>query len=71
MAFTKLRVFANCDMTLIAWQTDAEIPGCRGFAIERKVSGAAGDAADGFIQTYVGFQGTKPDPKQPSQPSRL
>jgi phosphatidylserine/phosphatidylglycerophosphate/cardiolipin synthase-like enzyme len=53
----KVRVFANCDMTLIAWQTDGKITGCRGFAIERQVRGVSGDASNGFVKTYVGFQG--------------
>ncbi|QNI30841.1 hypothetical protein H7849_17190 [Alloacidobacterium dinghuense] len=53
----KIRVFVNCDMTLIAWQADGKIPECRGFALERQVRGAAGDAKDGFVNTYVGFEG--------------
>jgi len=57
MSFKNVRVFANCDMALIAWQTEAFIPGCRGFAIVREISGAAGDATDDFVNTYVGFQG--------------
>ena len=46
MAFKKVRVFANCDMTFIAWQTTTVIPECRGFAVLRETSGAAGDAKD-------------------------
>jgi hypothetical protein len=54
MPFKNVRVLANCDMTLIAWQTEAVIPSCRGFAIVREISGAAGDAAEGFVNTNVG-----------------
>jgi phosphatidylserine/phosphatidylglycerophosphate/cardiolipin synthase-like enzyme len=50
-------VYANCDMTTIAWITDGPIPGCRGFAIERDVRGPKGDAPRGFINTWVGFKG--------------
>jgi phosphatidylserine/phosphatidylglycerophosphate/cardiolipin synthase-like enzyme len=70
MPFKSVRVFANCDMTLIAWQTAAFIPGCRGFAVIRETSGAAGDAADGFVKTYVGFQGGKHTPGQ-AEPSTV
>jgi phosphatidylserine/phosphatidylglycerophosphate/cardiolipin synthase-like enzyme len=64
----KIRVFANCDMTLIAWQTDAVIAECRGFALQRQVAGDPGDAKDGFVNTYVGFQGQshKSGESQPS-----
>lgn len=61
------RVYANCDMTLIAWQTDF-ITGCRGFALQREVSGASGTATDDFVRTYVGFQGGRPT-KGESEPS--
>src|ERR1700722_18477796 len=70
MPFTNVRVFANCDMTLIAWQTDAIIPGCRGFALMREISGAAGNAVDGFVNTYVGFQGGQHSPGQ-AEPSTV
>jgi phosphatidylserine/phosphatidylglycerophosphate/cardiolipin synthase-like enzyme len=53
---SKLAVHANCDMATIAWVTDEPIPGCRGFAIEREVSGPNGDADNGFINTWVGFK---------------
>ena len=53
----KIRVFANCDMTLIAWQADGKFPECRGFALERQVKGKDGDAKNGFVNTYVGFEG--------------
>lgn len=68
MPFTKVpRVYANCDMTLIAWQADF-IPGCRGFALQREVSGAAGTATDDFVNTYVGFAGGQHTPGE-SEPS--
>jgi hypothetical protein len=64
----KIRVFANCDMTLIAWQASAKIPDCRGFAIERQIKGAPGDAQNGYVNTYVGFEGQshKPGEAKPS-----
>lgn len=57
MPFKSIRVSANCDMTLISWETEAFIPECRGFAIQRETAGPAGDAKDEFINTYVGFKG--------------
>lgn len=41
MAFTGVRVYTNCDMTMIVWQTGAPIADCRGFALEREVTGGA------------------------------
>ena len=70
MKVAKIAVYANCDMATIAWMTDSPIPGCRGFAIERDVDGAKGDAPKGFINTWVGFKGTKHKSGE-SQPSIL
>lgn len=53
---TELAVYANCDMASIAWKTNSPIHGCRGFAIERDVSGPKGDAPSGFVYTWVGFK---------------
>ena len=66
---TAPRVYANCDMTLIAWQAGF-IQGCRGFALQREVSGATGTATDAFVNTYVGFAGGKHTPGE-SQPSTV
>lgn len=70
MSFSAVKVFANCDVTTIVWQTDAIIPNCRGFAIERQVSGAVGTAGDDFVRTWVGFQ-NDPHTKGESQPSTV
>jgi hypothetical protein len=70
MAFTDLRVYTNCDYATIIWRTDAPIKNCRGFALERQVAGASGDAADGFVNTYVGFAEQKPE-KATVQPSTI
>ncbi len=57
---TKVAVYSNCDMATVAWVTNAAIPQCRGFALEREVApGKKGDAASGFINTWVGFKGQK------------
>jgi phosphatidylserine/phosphatidylglycerophosphate/cardiolipin synthase-like enzyme len=70
MSFTKApRVYTNCDMALIAWQADLII-GCRGFALQREVAGAAGTATDDFVNTYVGFVGGQHTPGQ-SEPSTI
>jgi phosphatidylserine/phosphatidylglycerophosphate/cardiolipin synthase-like enzyme len=70
MPFKNVRLFANCDMTLIAWQTEAFIPGCRGFAIMRETPGASGAATDDFVNAYVGFVGGTHTPGE-SQPSTV
>jgi phosphatidylserine/phosphatidylglycerophosphate/cardiolipin synthase-like enzyme len=64
----RIRVYSNCDMATIAWMTDRPIPECRGFAIEREVSGPKGDGTNGFLRTWVGFKGQahKPGESQPS-----
>ncbi len=68
MKVNKIAVYANCDMATIAWMSDEHIPECRGFAIEREVTGPAGDARNGFINTWVGFKGQKHKPGE-SRPS--
>src|SRR5579864_5524995 len=70
MGVTKVKVYANCDMATIVWETDKFIPQCRGFALEREVDGAQGDAADGFIRTWVGFVGQSHTDGE-SQPSTV
>jgi phosphatidylserine/phosphatidylglycerophosphate/cardiolipin synthase-like enzyme len=69
MAFKEVRVFANCDMATIVWQADP-IPGCRGFAVARQVSGAPGDAGNDFVRTWVGFAGQQHQPGE-SEPSTV
>jgi integrase len=64
MLFTNVpNVYANCDLTPIVWQADF-ISGCRDFALQREVSGAAGTATDEFVNTYVGFVGGRHSPGQ-------
>jgi len=67
---TKIAVYANCDMATIAWSAGELISGCRGFAVERQVTGPKGDAPSGFIKTWVGFKGQKHKPGE-SQPSTV
>src|SRR5215831_7355953 len=68
MGVKTIAVYSNSDMASIAWETDNPIPGCRGFALEREVAGASGDATSGFINTWVGFKGEdhKDGESQPS-----
>jgi phosphatidylserine/phosphatidylglycerophosphate/cardiolipin synthase-like enzyme len=60
---TKLRVYANEDDTLLFWSISKPIPGCRGFAIERKITrkGAA-KQTQGFLLNRTGFE-NEPSPK--------
>jgi phosphatidylserine/phosphatidylglycerophosphate/cardiolipin synthase-like enzyme len=70
MGFKAVKVYANCDMTTIVWQTDARIQGCRGFAVLREVAGAEGAAGDDFVRTWVGFKGQQ-HKQGDSQPSTI
>lgn len=70
MGFTAVKVYANCDMTTIIWQTDGRIEGCRGFALLRDTAGAEGTAGDDFVRTWVGFKGQKHKQGE-SQPSTV
>jgi hypothetical protein len=36
----ELRVYTNVDDATIVWQTGARIPGCRGFALDRRARDA-------------------------------
>ena len=39
MAF-KVKLLANCDDVFLVWNPDQDIPGCIGFAIERRLNGS-------------------------------
>ncbi len=57
MAFN-VSVTANCDDVFLAWDTDEDIPGCLGFAIERNLNGKIS-----VLENRVGFQdGAVPNP---------
>lgn len=56
MGIKKIRAFANCDEATIVWQTDAPIPNCRGFALERQTKGQSSIT---ILPTWVGFKGQK------------
>jgi phosphatidylserine/phosphatidylglycerophosphate/cardiolipin synthase-like enzyme len=56
MAIKRIHAFANCDEATIVWQTEALIPGCRGFALERQIRGKTQTS---FLPTWVGFKGQK------------
>ena len=62
---TTLRVFTNEDDALLFWTIAGPIPGCRGFAIERKItrSGQTKELRD-FLPNRTGFAGQPlpPDP---------
>jgi phosphatidylserine/phosphatidylglycerophosphate/cardiolipin synthase-like enzyme len=52
----KLKVYVNEDDALLFWSIPAPIEACRGFAIERKMTGANGKASTGFLVNRVGFE---------------
>lgn len=57
---TKLKVYANEDDTLLFWSIPQPIPGCRGFAIERKRTAANGQKTQGFLNNRIGFENEAP-----------
>lgn len=52
-----LRVYTNSDDATIVWQTPARIPGCRGFALERRARDKKGKITPSVLPTWVGFAG--------------
>jgi phosphatidylserine/phosphatidylglycerophosphate/cardiolipin synthase-like enzyme len=55
---TVLRVYANEDDALLFWSITAPIPGCRGFAIERKITRSGQQKETrGFLPNRTAFQG--------------
>jgi phosphatidylserine/phosphatidylglycerophosphate/cardiolipin synthase-like enzyme len=56
---TKLKVYANEDDTLLFWSIPAPIPGCRGFAIARRKTDAAGKETEDFLVNRTGFEDEK------------
>ena len=60
-----LRVLVNEDDALLYWRIPAPIPGCRGFAIERRIIRPGVAQAQDFLLNRMGFenQPLPPDPK--------
>ena len=50
-----LKVRSNEDDALLFWSIPAPIPGCRGFAIERKKTPPEGALVQGFLVNRIGF----------------
>jgi phosphatidylserine/phosphatidylglycerophosphate/cardiolipin synthase-like enzyme len=50
----QIRAYTDSDHVFIAWKPDAPIPGCRGFALKRKLIGSG---AVSTLDTWVGFAG--------------
>ncbi len=71
---TKLKVYANEDDALLYWSVPAPIAGCRGFAIQRRITrkGATNQTTD-FLLNRTGFEGENvtapPNGKAPVKPS--
>lgn len=61
----QIRAYVDSDHTFIAWESDALISGCRGFALKRKLTGSG---AETVLDTWVGFAGdtAPPGTKRPS-----
>lgn len=53
-----IKAYANEDDGLVVWQSDSLIPGCLGFAIERRLNGQVGR-----LRNYVGFPGQTGGPR--------
>ena len=50
-----LKVYCNEDDALLFWSIPAPIPGCRGFAIERKKTPPGGPLERSFLVNRIGF----------------
>jgi phosphatidylserine/phosphatidylglycerophosphate/cardiolipin synthase-like enzyme len=61
----KLKVYTNEDDALLFWSIPAPIPGCRGFAIERRRKRAEKEEQD-FLPNRTGFDNEKP-PAEPKE----
>ncbi len=60
----KLKVYTNEDDALLYWSIAAPIPGCRGFAIQRRKTDAKKKKTEGFLENRVGFENEKPPATQ-------
>jgi phosphatidylserine/phosphatidylglycerophosphate/cardiolipin synthase-like enzyme len=55
---TKLKVYADEDDALLYWTTSVPLAGCRGFAIERRITRRGGaEESSGFLVNRTGFVG--------------
>lgn len=52
---TKLKVYVNEDDALLFWSISTPIPGCRGFAINRRRKTGGAAAVEGFLANRIGF----------------
>ena len=55
---TTLQVYANEDDVLLFWSVPAPVPGCRGFAINRRTTDLSGAVTDVTLPNRVGFAST-------------
>jgi phosphatidylserine/phosphatidylglycerophosphate/cardiolipin synthase-like enzyme len=64
----KVRVYANSDDTFVVWKTEGSIPGCRGFAIYRKVDGSKAEPVTNYVGWgEEGVDGPRPSTEWPIQ----
>jgi hypothetical protein len=69
---TLLKVYVNEDDALLFWSIPKPIPGCRGFAIERKRRRADQPDERKFLDNRVGFENEKaPAEAKEGQPAVL
>ena len=61
----QIRAYVDSDRVFVAWELDAPVPDCRGFALTRKVTATG---AETILDTWVGFSGDSAPPgtRQPS-----
>src|SRR5947208_2933295 len=63
----KLKVLNNEDDALIYWRIAAPIAGCRGFAIQRRITRPGQEAAEEFLLNRTGFEDEKLPPEVKGQ----
>ena len=56
---TKLKVYVNEDDALLFWSIPKPIPGCRGFAIQRRIKRKGKKQTEDFLLNRTGFENQK------------
>ena len=64
----RVKVYVNEDDALLYWIIAAPIAACRGFAIERRMTDAAGVSSRAFLPNRIGFENEPVPPPDPDSP---
>lgn len=53
----EIRAYVNSDSATVVWRSDQHIAGCRGFAVHRRATDAAGKVTETVLENRIGFAG--------------